>query len=272
MTELRLGMVILAFAWSILAAIPASAAEDGAPGGVSVNLPVFDYTAAFVSPAGGGLLRAEETGAFRIELRNLEAKPYKEVRISFQALTPLEGLAPSGAITLAELPPGDRRVVELPISADRGTPSGTADYVIEVLAEGGAYGPPTRVSFRTRAFVPPRFEILAVDNARVAGDRLVVKAQIQNIGGPARDVSARFVTDAAIGLVSDPLPLGDLGNGQVREVAVELPVPAVGPDQPELPVWLEVNERHADLGIRELFTISLRENEGLTKRATQSAP
>lgn len=244
----------------------------GSPGGVTLNLPAFDYIVAFVSPTEGGVLRAEETGWFRVELRNLEQRPFKKVRIAYKALTPLEGLSPSGAAELEQIGPNERQMVNLQIMSSRSMPSGQVDYVLEVSAEGGAYGPPARITFRTRAFVAPRLEILAVDR-QLLGERVLVKAQIQNLGGPARDVSARFIsTEPGVTVDSTSnLPIGDLPGGQVREVSAEVALGPGGLERADVPLWLEVKERHEDLGFRERVTIPIAENETLTKSATPSS-
>ncbi len=242
-------------------------------GGVSLNLPAFDYTADFVTPTEGGVLRAEEVGWIRIELRNLEQREFKQIRVAYKALTPLDGLSPSGSLVLDQIGPAEKRTIELPIASGRSMPSGVVDYVIEVTSVGGAYGPPARITFRTRAFVPPRLEILAVDRTRL-GERLLVKAQIHNLGGTARDVSARFVsTEPGVSLESTAsLPIGDLGSGQIREVFAEVALDPESLGRLDVPIWLEISERHSDLAVREQLTIPLGENETLTNSATASTP
>lgn len=252
---------------------PPPGPSDLAPGGVTLDLPAFDYIAAFITPTEGGVLRAEETGWFRVELRNLEDREFKQVRVAYKALTPVEGLPAAGSAVIETFGPHERQVVTLPVASTRAVPNGQVDYVLEVLAAGGAYGPPARITFRTRAFVAPRLEILAVDQ-RIQGDRVVVKAQIQNLGGTARDVSARFMSaDPDVMLESSSFEaIGDLPGGQVREVMTAVALGTRSLPRPQVPLWLEVRERHEDLGIRERLTINLGENETLTKSATASPP
>lgn len=270
-------------AWAYLhthEAIANGVASDAKPGGVAIRLPSFDYTATLLTPEGGDLLRAEETGTLRIDLRNLELQPFREVRILYKALVSVEGLVPAGAFEVGSLAAGETRLVELPFLAGRNLVSGDVDYVVEVLAEGGAYGPPARVSFRTRAFDPPRFDIVVVEGIPAAGSEMrrliVVRAQIQNLGGLARDVSARFwATDPGITIASTASSsLGDLANGQVREITAQVDLAPELRRHPDVPLWLEVNERHADLGIRKQvrLRLSVQENGTLTNSTAPPAP
>jgi hypothetical protein len=268
---LTLGCVAL-LSLPALAADEASGSVPAAPADDTVDLPSFDFTAAFVAPGEDGVLKAEETGLFRVELQNLVSRPFKGVRVSYLALNPIEGLSAASAVVLPELGVGERKTVDLVLVADRAMPSGAAEYVIEVGAQDGAYGPPTRVSFRTRAFIAPKLEVMAIEQQKV-GDRVVVKAQLQNSGGPAYDVTARFETAEPGVVVSAPsaVVLGEIAPGEVRALAAEV---AVTHDQAkaEVPLWLAVTERHPDLGIRMRILVTLRENETLTKAASPSPP
>jgi len=275
LAALTLGCVAL----SSQPALAADAASGSVPADAgskvadeTVDLPSFDFTASFVAPGDDGVLKAAETGIFRIDLQNLVSRPFKGVRVSYLALTPIEGLSAASAVVLPELAAGERKTVDLALVADRRTPSGAAEYVIEVGSQDGAYGPPTRVSFRTRAFIAPKLEVMAIEQEKV-GDRVVVKAQLQNSGGPAHDVTARFEAAEPGVVVATPpaVTLGELATGEVRNLAAEVTVRADQLDA-EVPLWLEITERHADLGIRIRIVISLRENETLTKAASPSPP
>lgn len=253
-----------------------------------LQLPAFDYTASFVTPGGGGVLRAEETGRFRLELRNLEDRPIQDVTVSFKALGALAGLPSTFSLLIDELAAQSGRVVDLPVVATRDLEGGATDYLLEVVAEDGAYGPPARIGVLTRVFVAPRLDIIGVDILGAAsgprgratphegplrpGQRVVLEAQVRNLGGPAWDVTARFLSTDPLVTVTPTasLPLGDLSNGQVRKAAVEVAIALGYSGPPELPVWIEVSERHPDLGFRERLPMPLGPNVDLTHPATPS--
>ncbi|MBI6546330.1 MAG: hypothetical protein HY692_06015 [Cyanobacteria bacterium NC_groundwater_1444_Ag_S-0.65um_54_12] len=148
-----------------LATVPAAAPSPSPY--FAMLLPAFDYTAIFSASGGKDILYAEETGHLRLELRNLENRSIRNVTVSYHALNPVPGIAASGSVRILEMLPSATRTVDLLLPAKRDLTSGLVDYIVEVAAEDGAYGPPTRVSFHTKALspllkplVPDQIEIL----------------------------------------------------------------------------------------------------------------
>lgn len=238
-------------------------------------LPSFDYTATFLTPEADGALRAEETGHIRVDLTNLDERKMTGIRVTYKALTPVPGLSQEGSVPVPDLAAGATTSVDIAMASTRALPTLTAEYVLEIHAAGGYYGSPARLSFQTLAFVPPKLDLVGVDIRRPGrarsvlpltrvpiGHKVLLVAQIENQGlGPAQDVSARFgSSDPAVTLSSTgSIRLGVLERDQTRDVAIGVRVAPSYSGAPELPVWIQVDEKHSDLGFRELLPLPLEE-------------
>ena len=155
-------------------------------------LPSFDYTASFLSPSPDGTLGADHTGRIHLDLRNLENHPMTGILVDFKALDAIAGLPVSGVVAVANMPALATASVDIPLAADRSLPTDTAEYLLEVHAAGGAFGPPARLSFETRA--------LPVSTTAGASDRIDASASL-----PV-PLSNNNLTNSQVGLTN--LPVG----------------------------------------------------------------
>ncbi len=237
-------------------------------------LPSFDYLATFLSPRPDGVLQAEETGRIHVQLRNLEDRPMTGIEVSYKALDPVPGLPPGGEVTAPNMAARATASVDIFLPSDRRLATRTAEYMLEIHAAGGYYGSPARLAFQTLAFVPPKLQLVGVDIfgqgalgkeaaplGRIPlGRRVTLVAQVENLGaGMARNVRARFraATSSVLLSSTDPISLGEIRRGQTRQVSVRVEVTGRYQGPPQLPVWIDVLERHPDLGFRELLPMPL---------------
>ncbi len=251
-------------------------------------LPSFDYLATFLSPRADGVLEAEETGRIHVELRNLEDRPMTGIEVSYKALDPVPGLPPGGEVGAPDMAAGATASVDILLPSDRRLATQTAEYVLEIHAAGGYYGSPARLAFQTQAFVPPKLELVGVDvfGSRAPGrepaplgripigQRVTLVALVENLGaGTAQNVRARFraATSSVVLSSADPVSLGEIRRGQTRTASVSVEVTGQYQGPPQLPVWIDVLERHPDLGFRELLPMPLAMPASASLEATGSA-
>ena len=237
-------------------------------------LPSFDYLATFLSPRADGVLQAEETGRIHVELRNLEDRPMTGIVVSYKALDPVPGLPPGGEVRAPDMAAGATASVDILLPSNRRLATQTAEYMLEIHAAGGYYGSPARLAFQTLAFVPPKLELVGVDVFGQAspgagpaplgripiGRRVTLVAQVENLGaGVAQNVRARFraATSSVLLSSTEPILLGEIRRGQTRTASISVRVGGRYQGPPQLPVWIDVLERHPDLGFRELLPMPL---------------
>jgi hypothetical protein len=187
--------------------------------GVSPVPPDLSVQAAFAETSGNKILDAEETGTLVLTLRNTGGGDAVDVRAQIRAQGKAEGLSFEREVLIGTIPAGQTVKKEMALSAAEDVPTANVSLAIDVREANGFDPNPLKVSFKTKAFEPPRLVVADVGindqngNSRVEPMEMVeVTVRVQNTGhGDARGVAADVQVGQNVFLAGDARTHFDLG-------------------------------------------------------------
>jgi hypothetical protein len=157
--------------------------------------PSLTARVSFSQPSGNNALDAEEKATLRLTVTNngRASALGLEARISVENT---QGITSNTSLFVGEIPAGATRTGVLEPSANDRTISGKAVYTFSFTEARGFPPDPIKVTFDTRALVPPRFILADVGvrepggNGKIDNEEVMdITARIQNVGsGNARGV------------------------------------------------------------------------------------
>jgi len=152
----------------------------------------------FVEPSGNNILDADETGKIVITLQNRGKGDAFDCRAHLKTAAKVKGLVFDKDVPIGTVPAGGVVKKEIPVTAEEEIAAANVDLTVDVREANGFDPNPFKLSFRTKAFEPPKLVVADMGiadsdaNGRIDPREIVeLTVRIQNVGrGDARDVAA----------------------------------------------------------------------------------
>ncbi|MBA4397824.1 MAG: hypothetical protein C0394_10665 [Syntrophus sp. (in: bacteria)] len=182
--------------------------------------PNLSASVAFSEPSGNRILDADETGKIVITLQNRGKGDAFDVRAEIKASGKTEGLEFDRDVLIGTVPAGGTVTKEIALKAAEDIPTANISLTVELKEANGFDPNPMRVSFKTRAFEPPKLVVADVGVADQKGSGRIepggiveLTVRVQNIGhGDAREAIADVQTGKNVFIAADSVTHFDLGN------------------------------------------------------------
>ncbi|MEN6469258.1 MAG: hypothetical protein ABFD45_09965, partial [Smithella sp.] len=195
---------------------------------VSPVPPNLSAAAAFTEPSGNRILDAEETGTLVLTIQNRGKGDAFDVRVEIKATGKTDGLTFERNVLIGTIPAGQTVKKEITLAASEDIPTASISLTVDIREANGFDPDPMKVSFKTRAFEPPRLVVADMrindqnGNGRVEPMEMVeMTVRVQNAGhGDARSVSADVQLGQNVFLAGDArthFDLGGIGSGKYRD-------------------------------------------------------
>ena len=195
---------------------------------VSPVPPNLSAQAAFVEPSGNRILDAEETGTLVLTIQNRGKGDAFDVRVEIKATGKTDGLTFERNVLIGTIPAGQTVKKEITLAASEDIPTASISLTVDIREANGFDPDPMKVSFKTRAFEPPKLVVADMrindqnGNGRVEPMEMVeMTVRVQNAGhGDARSVSADVQLGQNVFLAGDArthFDLGGIGSGKYRD-------------------------------------------------------
>jgi hypothetical protein len=203
----------------------------------------------FTEPSGNNALDAGEKAALTLSVANNGKGTALgfDTKISTQNT---EGISSNNSLFVGEVPPGATRSKVLEVCASDQIQDGKAVYIFTFSEARGFPPDPIKVTFDTRALVPPQFIIADVGvrepsgNGKIDNEEVVeITVRIQNVGqGLARNVKASFDHGSNVYIAQESatqFTVGDLAAGAYYDAVLKVYTNKVAS---EVPVYVTVTE------------------------------
>jgi len=166
------------------------------------------------------MLNADETGTLRITVTNTGKGDAYDVRVDIKSDLKIGGLDFDREVVIGTVPSGQTVTREIALKASEEIPTANVALSVDVKEANGFDPDPMKVSFKTKAFEPPKLVVADVGindqngNGRVEPMEMVeVTVRVQNIGhGDARGVAADVEVGKNVFLAGDTQTHFDLGG------------------------------------------------------------
>ena len=182
----------------------------------------------FTEPSGNNILDAGETGKLIVTVQNRGKGDAFDCRAELNIQPKINGLSFERSVLIGTVPAGGTVKKDIPITAADDLPTAGASLSLDIREANGFDPNPLKVSFQTKAFVPPELVIADMGvndqngNGRVEPMEIVeITVRVQNIGqGDARDVFADAKLGQNVFVAGDSLThfeLGGLPSGKFKD-------------------------------------------------------
>ncbi|MEI7638043.1 MAG: hypothetical protein WCJ37_12110, partial [Syntrophus sp. (in: bacteria)] len=187
---------------------------------VSPVPPNLSAQVAFTEPSGNRILDADETGKLLITLQNRGKGDAFDVRAAIKASGKTEGLEFDRDVIIGTVPAGGTVKKEIALKAAEDIPTTNISLTVEIREANGFDPNPMKVSFKTKAFEPPKLVVADVGvtdqkgSGRIEPGGIVeLTVRVQNIGhGDAREAVADVQTGKNVFIAADSVTHFELGN------------------------------------------------------------
>jgi len=156
---------------------------------VSPVPPNLSAQVAFVEPSGNRILDAEETGTLVLTIQNRGKGDAFDVRVEIKATGKTDGLTFERNVLIGTIPAGQTVKKEITLAASEDIPTASISLTVDIREANGFDPDPMKVSFKTRAFEPPRLVVADMrindqnGNGRVEPMEMVeMTVRVQNAG------------------------------------------------------------------------------------------
>ena len=218
--------------------------------------PYLEATVSFYEPSGNNFLDAEESGRLTVNLKNSGKGKAKSISLN---ITPrsIPGVSFSFEHEVGNLKPGEERSVRVPISATFGISSRSVTLNLDFSEKNGFPPDPVKLTFNTKAFVPPELVVIegldiedANDNGMIeSGEFVTITAAIQNIGqGTGKGVAVRVNVGENVffgGEGKNEFNLGLLSPGKLKEFTFDVYTNKMAN---EIPIFVSITETYGKFG------------------------
>ncbi len=195
---------------------------------VSPVPPNLSAQAAFAEASGNKILDADEKGTLVLTLQNRGKGDAFDVRAEIRASGKSDGLTFDRDVLIGTIPAGQTVKKEITIAASEEIPTASVSLAVDIREANGFDPNPMKVSFKTKAFEPPKLVVADMrindqnGNSRVEPMEMVeMTVRVQNTGhGDARSVSADVQVGKNVFLAGDAqthFGLGAIPSGKYRD-------------------------------------------------------
>lgn len=221
--------------------------------GVFPAPPSLIVKVAFSEPSGNNILDADETGKLSITIDNSGKGDAFDVTAEISAEGAPSGLGFDKSVSIGTVPAGGKTTKELELRAAEEIPASNVKFHISVKEANGFEPAPLILSFKTKAFDPPKLVLadMAINdqnhNSRVEQMEMVeLTARVQNIGyGDARGVRVDVVMGDNVFIGGDAatrFELGGIPAGKFKDVKFMFYTNTRIKDGENIPIRLVINE------------------------------
>jgi hypothetical protein len=230
--------------------------------------PSLTARVSFSEPSGNNALDAEEKATLTLAVTNngKGSALGLEARISVENT---QGITSNTSLFVGEIPAGATRTGVLELSANDRTISGKAVYTFSFTEARGFPPDPIKVTFDTRALVPPRFILADVGvrepggNGKIDNEEVVdITARIQNVGsGNARGVKVVFDLGENVTKMPESASsfvVGDLASGATYDATIKVYTNKVAT---EIPVYISITEPSGRYDVKRQRLTQLKLNQ-----------
>jgi hypothetical protein len=245
---------ILAAFFFITAITMMARADDGSIQVKAAPLPPnLSAQVAFTELSGNRILDADETGKLIITLQNRGKGDAFDVRAEIKASGKTEGLTFDGDVLIGTVPAGQTVKKEILLKTAEDTPDADISLTVEIREANGFEPNPMKVSFKTKAFEPPKLVVADVGindqkgSGRIEpGGVVELTVRVQNIGhGVAREAVADVQTGKNVFIAADSMTHFDLGNilsGQFKDFTFSFYANNRIVNGEKIPITINLNE------------------------------
>lgn len=186
---------------------------------VSPVPPNLSAQAAFAEPSGNRMLDAEETGTLMLTISNSGKGDAFDVNAEIKASGKINGLSFVREVNIGTIPAGQTVKKEVALGAAEDIPTAGVSLTVDIREANGFDPDPMKLSFKTKAFEPPKLVVADISindqngNGRVEPMEMVeLTVRVQNTGhGDARGVSADVEVGQNVFVASEAQTRFDLG-------------------------------------------------------------
>ncbi|MCX5815233.1 MAG: caspase family protein [Proteobacteria bacterium] len=215
--------------------------------------PQLSASVKFVEPSGNNILDAGETGKLIVTVQNTGKGDAFDVKGQLKTNKQIAGLSFNREVAIGTILSGKTAFVEIPVQASEDIPTDSVTFDIEVKEANGFDAAPLKLSFKTKAFEPPKLVVADIGindqnkNSRVEPMEIVeLIARIQNMGyGDARGVSVDIQPGQNVFIAGDGKTRFDLGSiqaGKFKDVTFMFYTNNRIKDGEKIPLSIQVNE------------------------------
>jgi hypothetical protein len=190
--------------------------------------PNLSAQVAFTEPSGNKILDAEETGKIVITLQNRGKGDAFDVHAEIKASGKTDGLEFDRDVLIGTVPAGGTVKKEISLKASEDIPTANISLTVEIREANGFDPNPMKLSFKTKAFEPPKLVVADVGvndqkgSSRIEPGGIVeLTVRVQNIGhGDAREAVANVQTGKNVFIAADStthFELGNITSGQFKD-------------------------------------------------------
>ena len=215
--------------------------------------PQLSASVKFVEPSGNNILDAGETGKLIVTVQNTGKGDAFDVKGPLKTNKQIAGLSFNREVAIGTILSGKTVTIEIPVQASEDIPTDAVSFDIEVKEANGFDTAPLKLSFKTKAFEPPKLVVADMGindqnkNSRVEPMEIVeLIARIQNMGyGDARGVSVDIQPGQNVFIAGDGKTHFDLGSiqaGKFKDVTFMFYTNNRIKDGEKIPLSIQVNE------------------------------
>ena len=184
--------------------------------------PQLSAQVSFTEPSGNKILDADEAGNLVITIQNRGKGDAFDVRAEIKASGKTEGLEFDRDVLIGTVPAGQTVTKEIALKAAEDISTANISLNVEIREANGFDPNPMKVSFKTKAFEPPKIVVADVGVSNQKGSGRIepggiveLTVRVQNIGhGDAREVVAEVQSGKNVFIAADSVTRFELGNIQ----------------------------------------------------------
>lgn len=230
--------------------------------------PQLSASVKFVEPSGNNILDAGETGKLIVTVQNTGKGDAFDVKGQLKTNKQIAGLSFSREVAIGTILSGKTVTIEIPVQAGEDIPTDSVSFDIEVKEANGFDATPLKLSFKTRAFEPPKLVIADIGindqnkNSWVEPlENVELTARIQNVGyGDARGVSVDIQSGQNVFIGGDGKTRFDLGSiqaGKFKDVTFMFYTNNRIKDGEKIPLSIQINEARPRFSTNQPLTLAM---------------
>jgi hypothetical protein len=236
---------------------------------VKLGIPKLTVDVKFIEPSGNKLLDAGELASLQLTFKNSGEGVASMLKLNTNSSS--KNISFDQQKMISEIFPGQTRIVNVALKADKLIPTDTSTFFISFNEENGFQPLPIEISLGTQAFKAPKIEFIesTIDdgngNSIIENSEIIkVTALIQNKGqGAANDVRAQIrIDDENIVLINNSLKsqwIGQLGVGESKKINFEFVVNNNYSGSTKLPINLIVKEEEGIYGATNNIGLEMKQ-------------
>jgi len=220
--------------------------------------PYLEASVSFYEPSGNQFLDAEESGRITVTINNSGKGRSDKIGLNISARGD-NGLYYSNSHECNNLGPGQKKRINIPISASFGVQSKEVSMIFNFSEKNGFEPDPAKLTFATREFVKPVLVLvdgLNIDDANSngmveSGELVTITAAVQNIGqGLAKNVDVKLSKGKNVffgGESKTEFAMGTLRPGDLRKFTFEV---YTNKKADAIPIFVDIKESKGLYGLK----------------------